>query len=321
MHPNYNKHIMKKTTILLALLPILWLGSCKNIGYEKTKTGLEYKIFSDGKGQALKVGDFVKFQYKVTYKDSLITESYGFIPGYDQVDSVGRRHDFSEVLTKLKVGDSLICIQNFDSLAAQNQFGMPPYLKKGDQQKMTIKVLAAFPDRNGAVTDYQQEIDRYKNSELTQIEKYLEQKKINAEKVNNNVYVEIQQAGTGPAADSGKLVGIKYSGYNLAGTYFDSNIDSTKQIQKHPMDPFYFIAKQEGAIVGMLDGITRFRQGGKGRIFVPSLLAYGPQGNPPAIKPNEILVFDIEVVDVKDAPVQQANPYMNMPQQQAPEQK
>jgi FKBP-type peptidyl-prolyl cis-trans isomerase len=131
--------------------------------------------------------------------------------------------------------------------------------------------------------------------------------------------VEIQQAGNGPAADSGKLVGIKYTGYNLAGKFFDSNMDSTKQVQKHPMDPFYFIAKQEGAIVGMLDGITRFRQGGKGRIFVPSLLGYGPQGNPPAIKPNEILVFDIEVVEVKDAPVQQANPYMNMPQQ--PEQK
>jgi FKBP-type peptidyl-prolyl cis-trans isomerase len=128
------------------------------------------------------------------------------------------------------------------------------------------------------------------------------------------VYVEIQTAGTGPAADSGKLVGIKYTGYKLNGDFFDSNVDSTKQVQKHGLDPFYFVAKQEGAIVGMLDGITRFRQGSKGRIFIPSILAYGPQGNPPTIKPNENLIFDIEVVEVKDLP-QQTNPYQQMPQQ------
>jgi FKBP-type peptidyl-prolyl cis-trans isomerase len=314
MHLNYNKQTMKKTTIWLALMPLLWFASCKNIGYEKSKSGMEYKIFSDGKGKALKIGDFVKFQYKVTFKDSLITSSYGFIPGYDQVDSVGRYHDFSEILTKMKVGDSAICIQLFDSLATQNQFGMPPYMKKGDKQKMVIKIMDAFPDRNVAVTDYQQEIDRFKNNDLVKIEGYLAQKKITAEKVNGNVYVEIQTAGTGPAADSGKLVGIKYTGYKLNGDFFDSNVDSTKQVQKHGLDPFYFVAKQEGAIVGMLDGITRFRQGSKGRIFIPSILAYGPQGNPPTIKPNENLIFDIEVVEVKDLP-QQTNPYQQMPQQ------
>lgn len=311
---------MKKTTTWLALLPLLWIGACKNIGYEKTKTGLEYKIFSDGKGKPLAVGEFVKFQYKVTYKDSLITESYGFIPGYDQVDSLGRPHDFSEILTKMKVGDSAICIQSVDSLSAQNQFGLPPYMKKGEKQKMMIKILAAYPDRNAAVTDYQGEIERFKSGELSRIESYLTQKNIKAEKLNNNVYVEVISEGTGPAADSGKLVGIKYTGYNMAGEFFDSNIDSTKQKQKHGMDPFFFVAKQEGAIVGMLEGITRFKQGGKGRIFIPSILGYGPQGNPPAIKPNENLIFDIEVVEVKDVP-QQQNPYLQQMPQGNPNQK
>jgi FKBP-type peptidyl-prolyl cis-trans isomerase FkpA len=170
------------------------------------------------------------------------------------------------------------------------------------------------------VTDYQGEIERFKNGELSRIETYLTQKNIKAEKFNNNVYVEMISEGTGPAADSGKLVGIKYTGYNMAGEYFDSNIDSTKQKQKHGMDPFYFVAKQEGAIVGMLEAITRFKQGGKGRIFIPSILGYGPQGNPPAIKPNESLIFDIEVVEVKDVP-QQQNPYMQQMPQVNPNQK
>jgi FKBP-type peptidyl-prolyl cis-trans isomerase len=281
--------------------------SCKNIGFEKTKSGMEYKIIPGGKGKEnLKKGDFVKLQYKITYNDSLVASSYEFIPGYDEVDSVGRFHDFSEILTKMKVSDSAVCFQLYDTMAAKNQFGVPPYMKKGSKQKMTIKILESFSTREQAVADYQKEIDKFKLAEMVQLEKYLAIKKINATKVNNNVFVEVQSQGTGVAADSGKLVGIKYTGYNLEGKFFDSNVDSTKQTQKHGLDPFFFVAKQDGAIPGMLDGITLFKQGGKGRMFIPSIMAYGPQGNPPAIKPNESLIFDIEVVEVKDLPKQPA---------------
>jgi FKBP-type peptidyl-prolyl cis-trans isomerase FkpA len=300
---NYNKQTMKKTMQLLTALSALWMVSCKNIGFDKTKTGMEYKIYSEGKGNQLKKGDYVKFQYKITFKDSLITSSYDFIPGYDEVDSAGRYHDFSEFLTKMKVGDSAVCYQLYDSLATRAQYGMPPYMKKGDKQKMTIKIVDAITGgREAAIADYQKEMDNFKNRELVKIEKYLSQNKINAVKVNNNVFVEVQSEGTGAVADSGKLVGVKYTGYNFDGVFFDSNVDSTKQTQKHGLDPFYFIAKQEGAIAGMMEGITLFKQGGKGRLFIPSILGYGPQGNPPAIKPNENLIFDIEVVEVKDAP-------------------
>ena len=142
---------MKKTMLLLTIMSAILVSSCKNIGFEKSKTGMEYKIFAEGKGKQLKKGDFVKFNYKITYNDSLINSSYNFIPGYDEVDSVGRYHDFSEVLTKMKVGDSLVCFQFVDSLATQSQMGMPPYMKKGGKQKMTIKVLDAFEGRELAV--------------------------------------------------------------------------------------------------------------------------------------------------------------------------
>lgn len=297
---------MKKTMLLLAVLSAISIESCRNIGYEKTKTGLEYKIISDGKGKELKKGDYVKFNYKITHNDSVITSSYNFVPGYDEVDSVGRYHDFSELLTKMRVGDSGVCFQLYDSLATRAQGQMPGFMKKGDKLKMTFKILDGITGREAAIADYQKEMEDFKDRDLAKIEKYLVANKINAQKVNNTVFVEVQDKGTGIAADSGKMVGIKYNCYNYEGLYFDSNIDSTKQINKHGMDPFYFVAKQQGAVAGILDGITVFNQGGKGRIFVPSLLAYGPQGSPPSIKPNENLIFDIEVVDVKDAP--QRNP-------------
>jgi FKBP-type peptidyl-prolyl cis-trans isomerase len=206
----------------------------------------------------------------------------------------------------MKVGHIAISFQLYDSLEKNSQFGVPPYMKKGDKQQMTIKIVSVFKNKNGkqsrdfAIEDYNNEMDKYKGRELAEIEKYLKVKKINAEKVNNNLYVVIDQEGTGKQADSGQLVGIKYSGYGFDGQYFDSNTDSTRQTSRHPLDTFFFVSKAEGAIAGMLEGITKFKKGSKGRMFIPSILGYGPQGNPPAIKPNQNLIFDVEVVEVKD---------------------
>ena len=72
------------------------------------------------------------------------------------------------------------------------------------------------------------------------------------------------------------------------------------------MEPFTFVVKQQGAVMGMLEAVASFNKGGKGRIFVPSFAGYVQQGNPPAILPNEHLIFDIEVVEVQDMPQQPA---------------
>ena len=285
---------------MLAVAVMAW--GCSGVGYKKTKTGMEYKIISDSKGRQLKTGDFVKFEYRITYNDSTIATSYGFVPGYDMVDSTPRFHDFSEISHDMRVGDSVICFMLYDSLATRGM-QMPPYFKKGTKQKMTLKVLQVVEGgREGAMADYQKELGNFKDRELAQIERYITDKKINAKKLDNAVFVEVTEQGTGPKADSGKYVGMKYTGSILeTGRYFDSNMDSTKQTMRHDMSPYYFVPKTQGAIVGILQGITAFNQGGKGRIFIPSILGYGPQGNPPAIGPNEKLVFEVEVVDVKDS--------------------
>ena len=286
---------------------LLILGSCKNIGFEKTKSGLEYKIIQGNEnGKKLEHGDIVKFQYKLNFKDSTIISSYTFMPAYDQVDSVGRYHDFSEFLIKMKVGDSAVSYQFFDTLQKNPQFGVPPYMNKGDKQIVYIKIIEVFKNndrktaRDLAIEDYTAEINKYKEREMNQIEKYLIEKNIKATKINNSVFVSIEKEGTGIKVDSGKVVGIKYSGSNFQGKYFDSNTDSSKQFSPHRLETFYFVAKQEGAIQGMLEGITAFKKGSVGKMFIPSSMGYGPQGSGPAIKPNENLIFDIEVVEVKD---------------------
>lgn len=298
---------MKKTNILLFILSIAFLASCSD-GFKKTKTGLKYKIIASESGEKLNPGDLVKFQYKVIYKDSVVQSTYGTLPAFDMVDANGRHHDFSEVLSQLKVGDSLVTIQLYDSIASNPSYGVPKYLKKGQTQQSSLKILAVYKDdpatgklaRDVAFADYEKIVMDYKAKEIAEIEKYLTKNNIKAEKINDNFFIEIEKEGTGPKADSGKIVGINYSGAVIGGRYFDSNVDKAKQARKHNLDTFYFAAKESGAIQGILEAITLFKVGTKAKLYIPSLLAYGPQGTPPVVNPYQNLMFEIELVSVKD---------------------
>ena len=283
-------------------------------GFGLSRTGLLYKIFPTGSGDKVQHGNFVKFQYELKYKDSIINSSYNTMPVYDQVDSVGRFHDFSEFLTQMKVGDSAVCYQFYDTLAKGSKNSIPPYMKNGEKQQITLKLLSAFKPQNGknsrdlAVDDYKNEMDKFQSRELYFLKKYLDKNHITAQLVNNCVYVEKTFDGSGPQADSGMVVGIKYSGSTFDGVYFDSNTDPEKQSQRHSLDIFYFISKQSGAIQGILEGITALKMGDKAKIYIPSNVGYGQQGSPPMIKPNEKLIFEVEVVAVGDN-MNGRNPY------------
>jgi len=298
---------MKKTNILLFIISIAFLASCSD-GFKKTKTGLKYKIIASQSGEKLNPGDLVKFQYKVTYNDSVVQTTYGTLPAFDMIDLNGRHHDFSEVLSQMKVGDSLVTIQLYDSLANNPAYGVPYYLKKGQTQQSTLKIVAVYKEdpatgksaRDFAFADYEKEVMIYKAKEMAAIEKYLTENNIKADKINDNFYLQIINEGNGAKADSGKVVGINYSGAVIGGRFFDSNVDKAKQVAKHDLETFYFTAKETGAIQGLLEAITYFKVGTKANVYIPSLLAYGPQGTAPVVKPYQNLMFEIELLSVKD---------------------
>jgi FKBP-type peptidyl-prolyl cis-trans isomerase FkpA len=102
--------------------------------------------------------------------------------------------------------------------------------------------------------------------------------------------------GTGATATVGRSVTVNYTGwlYNPSGpdgkgTQFDSSLDPGDQ-------PFSFVIGSTGAIAGFSQGVTGMKVGGRRRLVIPAALAYGSQGNPPAIPPNATLVFDVELL-------------------------
>ena len=59
---------MKKIqSIFVAMLAIVVLASCGGGSFKKAKSGLLYKIISDGKGAQLKAGSFIKFIFRIIH--------------------------------------------------------------------------------------------------------------------------------------------------------------------------------------------------------------------------------------------------------------
>ena len=102
---------------------------------------------------------------------------------------------------------------------------------------------------------------------------------------------KILQNGNGKQATKGAMVSVHYKGQLLDGTVFDSSYK-----RKEPID---FNVGVGQVISGWDEGIQLLKVGDKARFVVPSNLAYGSSGARGAIPPDAILIFDVELMDVK----------------------
>ena len=97
--------------------------------------------------------------------------------------------------------------------------------------------------------------------------------------------------GTGPAAKAGDPITVNYIGVNFkGGKMFDNSYDRGQ--------PFPFQLGGGQVIPGWDQGLVGMKVGGRRELTIPPNLAYGPQGQPPTIKPNETLVFVVDLLSI-----------------------
>jgi len=97
--------------------------------------------------------------------------------------------------------------------------------------------------------------------------------------------------GTGQAAKAGDPITVNYIGVNFAdGKPFDNSYDRGQ--------PFPFQLGGGQVIPGWDRGLVGMKVGGRRELVIPPSLAYGPQGQPPVIKPNETLVFVVDLLSI-----------------------
>jgi peptidylprolyl isomerase len=99
------------------------------------------------------------------------------------------------------------------------------------------------------------------------------------------------EEGTGVEAKSGDQVTVQYVGVNYKnGKEFDSSWSRN--------EPFPFTLGAGEVIPGWDQGVEGMKVGGRRELIIPPELGYGESGYPPAIPPNETLVFVIDLLKI-----------------------
>jgi FKBP-type peptidyl-prolyl cis-trans isomerase FklB len=101
---------------------------------------------------------------------------------------------------------------------------------------------------------------------------------------------KIVKEGTGETPKLEDTVTVNYRGTLIDGTEFDSSYRRGQ--------PATFSVK--GVIAGWTEALQLMKVGSKWQLFVPSNLAYGERGAGRDIEPNASLIFDIELLSIKE---------------------
>jgi FKBP-type peptidyl-prolyl cis-trans isomerase FklB len=122
--------------------------------------------------------------------------------------------------------------------------------------------------------------------------KFLEEngKKAGVVTTASGLQYEIVKKADGPQPKATDVVTVHYEGKLTDGKVFDSSVE-----RGSPID-----LPVSGVIPGWVEGLQLMHVGEKIKLYIPSDLAYGAQSPSPMIPANSVLVFDLELLGIKD---------------------
>jgi FKBP-type peptidyl-prolyl cis-trans isomerase FkpA len=293
---------MNKSLSLAALSIVILTVGCTDLRFKKTKMGLEYRVISGNGGNKIKYGNAIQFKAYSYYNDSLLSTPFDSVAQVTEVDSTKLPAEYIGIFESARKGDSIVTRMSVDTIKKFSQ--LPPFAKTGYlgyRFKIidivdSAKVMALKNESMKSMKSIDSiSLEKQKITDDKTLNDYLTKNNIKTTKTTKGTYIEIQTPGEGIAIDSGKAITVDYKGMTLDGKIFDQSYDAAtgKSIK-----PYTFVIGQRGAIQGWSDGLVYFKKGGKGRLFIPSYLAYGSRGAGAEIKPNTPLVFEVSVNDV-----------------------
>lgn len=187
---------------------------------------------------------------------------------------------------------------------------MPPFMKKGQYLYSNIRITNIYKTKEEAEKAreagmaLQEAAAKVKSAEQLKkddkmLQEYFAKNNIKAVKTAKGAYVKILQPGAGSMADTTVVAKINYTGKTLEGKMFDSNTDPAKgHVEPLTVNLTSDMKLGGGVIPGMSDGLLMFNKGAKGKIYIPSALAYGPGGAGGDIGPNTNLIFEVELLEI-----------------------
>ena len=162
----------------------------------------------------------------------------------------------------------------------------------GNQPKMT------YDETKEVIRQYFTEMEARQKEEASKLaeinekagKEFLEEngKRAEVKTTPSGLQYEVLKEGDGAQPASTDQVEVHYTGKLIDGTVFDSSEERGV--------PATFGVTQ--VIPGWVEALQLMKAGSRWRLFIPSQLAYGPNGAGGVIGPNATLIFDVELLKV-----------------------
>jgi FKBP-type peptidyl-prolyl cis-trans isomerase FkpA len=287
---------------IIALTGILFFacGGNSDRGFQKSESGISYKIHEQGGGEKPQLSDILKMEMIYRIQDSILFDTrQNDIPMFLELIEPEFPGDIYEAFAMLTVGDSatfIVDASDFFMMTA-GMFELPPFIQEGDELYFDVRLDAAMDEE-----EFMEEQQRIMEAEMRANEQramdeegirdqFLEDMDITVQPLESGLYYIETEQGSGPRVTAGSTVYVHYEGRLIDGTVFD-----TSHERGEPLD---FVVGTGQVIPGWDEGISQMNVGGKAMLVIPSNLAYGDRGAGALIPPFSTLVFEVEVVDVR----------------------
>jgi len=153
-----------------------------------------------------------------------------------------------------------------------------------------LSVQANADDMQNAINDARsQATESVKNQTAGQEFLSANKNKPGVKTLQDGLQYKVLTMGAGEKPSSSDIVQVDYAGTLIDGTEFDS---SYKRGQ-----PATFPVS--GVIPGWTEALQLMSVGSTWELYIPADLAYGEQGAPPSIGPNEMLIFKVHLIGIQ----------------------
>ncbi len=276
--------------ITAAIIVLLFISGCsKHPDVIKKPSGLEFANDSLGTGRAAKNGDLISIHF-----DAWIIK-----------DSTNLFSDWTKDTTRIasSIGGSRLYGRPVKFVLGKNAFinGIDEGIegmKTGGYRTIIVPAKLAYGDKGfgpippNSSLKFQVQLLEVKDAVVV---KQWSVDSTKYKKTKDGLKYIIIDPGQGAKIDSGDVVTMHYSVFQLNGKKSDSSVERD--------EPLIFPYKLQKFIPGFTEGIGLLKKGGKAKLIVPPDLAYGSKGNG-IIPPNSTLIFDIQILDVMKLPKQ-----------------
>jgi FKBP-type peptidyl-prolyl cis-trans isomerase FkpA len=263
--------------------------SSKYPGFDKSQSGMYYKLYSISKDTAKpRTGFWVSLDMKYTAKvkgvDTILFDSKVQLKGEPvrfQLPPSDFKGDLYEGIRMLSTGDSAVFIINADSLFLRT---------------FKMSQRPAMIDSNSVLYFYVHLIsvdspEKMKQAEEVALKKYLEDNKIMNPPTASGIYILETVSSQGMKIDSGNWVKLHFKVSAIDGKQIFSSLDRP--------EPLKFQYGQKFDTPGLEEAVGTMKKGSKAKVIVPSKMAFGEMGRGNVVPPYSTLIYDVEIVDVQ----------------------